>query len=140
MGYWNPFQNFPVESSYTQTWILIWLVIPILYSKFGIWLCSQPIIDVNIQYDFNDVLTLSFISTCHKLHLLWSIANLKTTYSELNLHLVSSGCDPFHSSVKMISFPLQPLLKQSHCHNSKLTKLRILKMSILDDRLLLVQG
>ena len=78
--YWNPFQDSPIESSHTWTWILIWPGINILNSEFGIYLWSHPITYVNLRYDFNGVLTLKYTSSCPKLHIIWSPVNLQTTY------------------------------------------------------------
>ena len=50
--YWNQFWDSPMDSSQTRTWILIWPRIPILNSESGIWLCIQPTIDINSQYEF----------------------------------------------------------------------------------------
>ena len=57
-GYWNLLESTPariplIKSSHKCTWMLF--IIP--NSKIGIWLCSQPIIDINSQSNFNDVLT-----------------------------------------------------------------------------------
>ena len=56
-------------------------------SKLGIWLFSQPTIDMNSQSNFYDVLTLD--------HKIFFPSNIQTTYWENILHLVIPGYGPF---------------------------------------------
>ena len=46
-------------------------------SKLGIWLCSQPRIDVNSHSNFNDIIIIYYTIICPELCLLWILANIK---------------------------------------------------------------
>ena len=68
-------------SSSNHKWTRIIFIIS--NSKLGIWLCSQPRIDLNSQSKFYDVLTRPYKYFSNTLY--------KTTCTEHNLNLVSPG-------------------------------------------------
>ena len=86
-GCWNLLESTPARITLIRSsnkWTRILFIIS--NSKLGIWLYSQPRIDLNSQSNVYDVLTRPYKYLSNTL--------LKTTCTEHNLHLVS----PFHSS------------------------------------------
>ena len=71
-----------------RNWILIWLEIQILDSRFGVWLCSQTTIDLNSRYGFYGVITLDYISPYTEFILLWIPA--KYNHTLRNQYKISS--------------------------------------------------
>ena len=76
-----------IELSHKWTWIIF----IILNTKIGIWIFIQPTIDVNLQYNFCDVLTLQYTRFCTELCPLLIPANIQTTYPEQILYIVPPG-------------------------------------------------
>ena len=71
--------------------ILARILFIISNSKLGIWICSQSTIYLNSQSNFYDVLTLYHTILFPETNILLSPFNLKTSYSEHILHLVTSS-------------------------------------------------
>ena len=82
-GCWNLLESTPatiplIKSIHKWTWILF----IISNSKLGIWLCSQPRIDLNSQSKFYYVITRPYKYLSNTLY--------KTTCTEYNLHVIFS--------------------------------------------------
>ena len=97
LNFWNMLESTParinlIESSHIWTRIIF----IISNSKLGIWLCSNPIIDLNSQSNLYDVLTLD--------HTRIFPTNIQTTHSEHILHLVPPGYDPFTQVLRNFLF------------------------------------
>ena len=73
-----------IKSSHKLTRILF----IILNSKLGIWLCSQPRIDLNSQYNFYDILTRPYKYLSNTLPTI----STRTTCTQHNLHVSFTRC------------------------------------------------
>ena len=90
-----------IKSSHKWTRMLFIISNP----KLGIWLCSQPRIDLNSQSNFYDVLTRPYKYLVQHA--------LKTIYM-----LVSPGYETFTLLSSEIYFPLHSSLTISYCHDN----------------------
>ena len=112
---WNLLESTPariplIKSSHKWTRMLF----IISNSKLGIWICSQPKIDLNSQSNVYDVLTRPYK------YLSNTLSTLSTKQHALNTiyMLVSPGYETFTLFFKQIPFPLHPSLTRSRCHNN----------------------
>ena len=68
----NSLLYFTIDSSHTNTWILIWLGIYNPNWEFGICFSSQTTIDLRSQYYFNDVPKSDYKSLYYEFLIHWS--------------------------------------------------------------------
>ena len=122
---WNLLESTP-DSTPLIKWSHKWNEMLFIISniKLGIWLCSQPIIDINSQSNFYDVLTRPYKYLVQN-----TINTLNTTKcTQDNLHVRITRLWDFHAIIKQIYFLLHSSLAISYRHDNSWSTVRISMM------------